>query len=429
MWWKSRLFLCSVCLHIMFLTIFSISGKVKAETNEADGFIIKADRVIGTGMTASIVKQETSTNDGKIMLRFHYDSATIYGMSLVKQVNSPKGPVSITLKADGPVTVKGMTVDTTAISFQGVCIKASEMVPKLAMENVVMVAHYMNNEDSSIKQLVLNTISGQVGGPQPGKLGILQGLGKLSEQKLDQEIERISKGHLPLTCEEGAAEQGKNGKITDPVNDVVGVGTKPLEPVTKVVDSVTKPLEPVTKVVDSVTKPLDPVTKVVDSVTKPLDPVTDVVDSVTKPLEPVTKVVDSVTKPLEPVTKPLEPVVKPVERVVKTVEPVVTDTKKKVEGTVQSVCERLNDAKGVISKELALNLIDEAHKKQVALGAVCSDNATETEWLEKWNDGLLKSLGLLDLLGRIKLDDLVEQLEKMRDNVSKVKDGVILFRP
>ncbi|MDQ6596018.1 hypothetical protein [Bacillus salipaludis] len=380
MWWKSRLFLCSVCLHIMFLTIFSISGKVKAETNEADGFIIKADRVIGTGMTASIVKQETSTNDGKIMLRFHYDSATIYGMSLVKQVNSPKGPVSITLKADGPVTVKGMTVDTTAISFQGVCIKASEMVPKLAMENVVMVAHYMNNEDSSIKQLVLNTISGQVGGPQPGKLGILQGLGKLSEQKLDQEIERISKGHLPLTCEEGAAEQGKNGKITDPVNDVVGVGTKPLEPVTK-------------------------------------------------PLDPVTDVVDSVTKPLEPVTKPLEPVVKPVERVVKTVEPVVTDTKKKVEGTVQSVCERLNDAKGVISKELALNLIDEAHKKQVALGAVCSDNATETEWLEKWNDGLLKSLGLLDLLGRIKLDDLVEQLEKMRDNVSKVKDGVILFRP
>ncbi|WP_026573193.1 hypothetical protein [Bacillus sp. UNC438CL73TsuS30] len=422
MWWKSRLFLCSVCLHIMFLTIFSISGKVKAETNEADGFIIKADRVIGTGMTASIVKQETSTNDGKIMLRLHYDSATIYGMRLVKQVNSPKGPVSITLKANGPVEVKGMTVDTTAISFQGACIKASESVPKLGMENVVMVAHYMNNADSSIKQLVLNTISGQVGGPQPGKLGILQGLGKLSGQKLNQEIERISKGHFPLTCEEGAAEQGKNGKITDPVNDVVGVGTKRLEPVTKVVDPVTKPLEPVTKVVDSVTEPLDPVTKVVDSVTKPLDPVT-------KPLDPVTKVVDSVTKVVDSVTKPLERVVKPVEPVVKTVEPVVTDTKKKVEETVQSVCERLDDEKGVISKELALDLIDEALKKQVALGAVCSDNASETEWLEEWNDGLLESLGLLDLLGRLKLDDPVEQLEKMRDLVSKEKDGVILFQP
>ncbi|MGG1396590.1 hypothetical protein ABE288_01875 [Bacillus salipaludis] len=403
----------------MFLTIFSISGKVNAETNEADGFIIKADRVIGTGVTASIVKQETSTNDGKIMLRFHYDSATIYGMRLVKQVNSPKGPFSITLKANGPVVVKGMTIDTTAISFQGACIKASETVPKLGMENVVMVAHYMNNADSSIKKLVLNTISGQVGGTHPGKLGILQGLGKLSGQKLNQEIERISKGHLPLTCEEGAVMQGKNGKITSPVNDV---GTKPLEPVTKVGDSVTKPLDPVTKVVDSVTKPLDPVTKVVDPVTKPLDPVTKVVDSVTKPLDPVTKVVD-------PVTKPLEPVVKPVERVVKTVEPVVTDTKKKVEETVQSVCERLDDEKGVISKELALDLIDEALKKQVALGAVCSDNASETKWLEKWNDGLLKSLGLLDLLGRIKLDDPVEQLEKMRDNVSKEKDGVILFRP
>lgn len=400
MWWKSRIFLCSICLHIMFLTIFSISGKVKAETNEADGFIIKADRVIGTGMTAFIVKQETSTNDGKPMLRFHYDSATIYGMSLVKQVNSPKGPVSITLKANGPVTVKGMTVDTTAISFQGACIKASETVPELGMENVVMVAHYMDNADSSIKQLVLNTISGQAGGSEPGKLGILQELGKLSGQKLNQEIEKISKRHLPLTCEEGADEQGKNSKITKPVNDVVGVVTKPLEPVTKVVDSGTKPLDPVTKVVDSVSEPLEPVTK---------------------PLEPVTKVVDSATKPLEPVVKPVEPVVK-------TVEPVVTETKKKVEETVQSVCERLDDAKGVISKELALDLIDEALKKQVALGAVCSENATETKWLEKWNDGLLKSLGLLDLLGRIMLDDPVEQLEKMRDNVSKEKDGVILFR-
>lgn len=407
MWWKSRIFLCSICLHIMFLTIFSISGKVKAETNEADGFIIKADRVIGTGMTASIVKQETSTNDGKPMLRFHYDSATIYGMSLVKQVNSPKGPVSITLKANGPVTVKGMTVDTTAISFQGACIKASETVPELGMENVEMVAHYMDNGDSSIKQLVLTTISGQAGGSEPGKLGILQELGKLSGQKLNQEIEKISKRHLPLTCKEGADEQGKNGKITKPVNDVVGVVTKPLEPVTKVVDSVTKPLDPVTKVVDSVSEPVEPVTKVVDSVAKPLDP--------------VTKVVDSATKPLEPVVKPVEPVVK-------TVEPVVMETKKKVEGTLQSVCERLDDAKGVISKELALDLIDEALKKQGALGDVCSENATETKWLEKWNDGLLKSLGLLDLLGRIMLDDPVEQLEKMRDNVSKEKDGVILFR-
>src|SRR4051812_7778396 len=101
MWWKSKIILLSLCLPLMCLTIFSLGGAVKAENRDTEGFIIEADRVVGSGMTASIIKQETSTNNGKPMLRFYYKSATIYGMKLTKQVDSPKGAVTISLKANG----------------------------------------------------------------------------------------------------------------------------------------------------------------------------------------------------------------------------------------------------------------------------------------------------------------------------------------
>ncbi|MEH7335393.1 hypothetical protein V7161_22485 [Neobacillus drentensis] len=397
MWWKSKFILLSCSLTLMFLSICSLGKSAHAEKLDTDGFIIEADRVVGSGMTASIVKQETTENDQKPMLRFQYQSATIYGMRLTKLVDSANGPVSITLKASGPVTVKGMTVDTTAISFKGACINASETVPELGMEDVVMVAHYMKAEDSLIEKLVLNTISGNAGTEKPGKLQVLQDLSLLPLNQLDKEIEKISAGHLPLTCTDGSktdASSGSIGKITDPIQDVIDVVTNPLDPVTK-------PLEPILKPLDPVTKPLEPILK---------------------PLEPI-------TKPLEPVLKPLEPVVKPLEPMLKPLEPVISGTTEKVEQVVKSVCEQMEDEKGVIHKELALALIDEAIEKKLPLNKVCQTNTSLTKELQSWEESLLKSLGLIDLLGKVIIQDPIQQLNKMRDKISKTKDGAIIFTP
>ncbi|WP_223589679.1 hypothetical protein [Neobacillus bataviensis] len=383
MWWKSKFILLSCSLTLMFLSICSLGKSVYAEKLDTEGFIIEADRVVGSGMTASIVKQETTENDQKPMLRFQYQSATIYGMRLTKMVDSANGPVSITLKASGPVTVKGMTVDTTAISFKGACINASETVPELGMEDVVMVAHYMKAEDSLIEKLVLNTISGNAGAEKPGKLQVLQDLSLLPLDQLDKKIEKISAGHLPLTCADGSktdAPSGGIGKITDPIQDVIDVVTNPLEPVTK-------------------------------------------------PLEPILKPLDPITKPLEPVLKPLEPVVKPLEPVLKPLEPVISGTTEKVEQVVKSVCEQMEDAKGVINKELALALIDEAIAKKLPLNKVCQTNTSLTKELQSWEESLLKSLGLIDLLGKVIVQDPIQQLNKMRDKISKTKDGAIIFTP
>ena len=439
MWWKSKFVLFSLCLELMFLTFFTFDKGAKAAGTSSNGFIIEADRVIGNGMTASIVKQETSSKDQQPMLRIQYKSATIYGMKLTKEVNSPKGPLSITLKAKGPVTVMNMTVDTTAISFQGACLKASDTVPEIGMEHVVMVAHFMNSGDSDIENLILDTVSGDTNPPKPGKLKILQDLSLLPVNQLDNEIKKISSGHFPLTCVD-ESKQGQSGPIsilTNPIKDVVDIITKPLDPVLQPLDPVLTPLDPVLKPLDPVLKPLDPVLKPLDPVLKPLDPVLKPLDPVLKPLDPVLKPLDPVLKPLDPVLKQIDPVLQPVadpvvkavDPVVKATDPVVKSTTETVNQTIKSACTKLSEANGVITKELALNLVDEAINKKLSFTTVCQNDSSITSELQKWEGTLLKSLGLVDLFGKLIPMDPMQELNKFRDKISTEEEGTVLFRP
>ncbi|MEH7096184.1 hypothetical protein V7077_15600, partial [Neobacillus vireti] len=283
MWWKRKPILLCFCILLLMLTLPSLGNPVfAAEKSTDDGFIIEADRVVGSGMNATIVKQETTQKNGQLMLRIQYQSATIYGMRLTKQIDTPTGAVSISLKANGPVTVKNMTVDTTAISFTGACINAAETIPEVGMENVVMAAHYMKSVDSLIEQLTLTTLSGKTNPQKPDTIKVLQDLGLLPLKEMDKEIEKITTGHLPLMCEDPSKIGGgtkSDGTLHDPIKDTTGLVTKPLEPVTDSLKPVLDPLEPVLKPVEPVTRPLEPVLKPIEPVTKPLEPVL-------KPIEP-----------------------------------------------------------------------------------------------------------------------------------------------
>ena len=423
MWWKTKFILIVCCLTLMCLPLLSPANSIKAaENSNTEGFIIEADKVVGTGMKASIVKQETSTSNSKPMLRIQYESATIYGMKLTKPVSTGKGTVSITLSANGPVTVYGMTVDTTAISFKGACLKAGETIPELGMENVVMVAHYMKSENSIIEQLVLNTVNGNAQPNKPGQLQILQDLAVLPLSQLDKEIEKMTSGQLPLACSDGSIqEEASAGTGIEQLPDGIGVVTDPLEPVLDplepILDPVTKPLEPI---LDPVTKPLEPI---LDPVTKPLEPI---LEPITKPLEPI---VDQVTKPLEPivdtVTKPVKPIV---DTVTKPLEPIVSGTVGAADQVVQTVCTKVRDANGVITKQLALELMDEAISKKIPLNQVCQENKSVLQMVGNLEDSLLKSLGMVDLFGKI-LGDPIDVLYKMRDKVLKKPDGAIIYSP
>lgn len=400
MWWKNKVFLFSFCVHLILFSLSAFSGVVKAEGSSTEGFIIEADRVIGSGVSVGIISQETSASQGRPMLRFQYESATIYGMKLTKQVKNDKGAVSITLKAKGPVTVKDMIVDVTAISFKGVCLKAGETLPELGMENIVMVAHYMNSADSVIKNLLLNTDNDNTGIEEPGKLKILEELAMLPLNQLEKEIERITSENLPLTCEQSEETVGIG---TDPINDVIKEVTNPIYPVLDPLQPVIEPIEPVLESLVPVLKPLDPVLEPIEPILKPLEPVMKPVDPVLKPLEPL---LNPLSPTINPSTKPLEPVVGGVVEMEKT------------------TCEKLSNGNGVITKELALELIDEAIEKRISLSSMCQDNTELMTTLQEWENS---SLGLLDLLGKLNPINPTEQLYKMRAKIEKKADGTIVF--
>jgi hypothetical protein len=136
-----------------------------------------------------------------------------------------------------------------------------------------------------------------------------------------------------------------------------------------------------------------------------------------------------VLKLLKPVLKPLDPVTKSPDPIIKPLDPIVSGPSDKVEQSLQSACDQIKDNNGVITKELALSLIDEAIANKLTLTTVCRKDTSLTNELQKWQDGLLKSLGLLDVLGQLQPMDPIQQLTKMHEKIAKEQAGVIIYKP
>lgn len=440
---KNRIFLVMLSLQLAALSFLPFIEKAIAATSDVEGFIIQADRVVGENMKAMVVAGETSGSKAKPMLRITYDSAKIYGMRLTKQFRTPGGTVSITMKASGPVQIKGMQVDASAISFKGACVHAAKVIPNAALEGVTMVAHTMNAANSSLEQLKLETVNGNGGVQKPGTLKILQELGSMPFEQMNKEIKKITSGQLPLTCE-GVSEEDELpekvedavGTVADPVDDLLDEVEDPLD---GTIGKVTDPLDDtIGKVTDPVKDTIGKVTgSLKDTIGKVTDPLEDTVGKVTDPLkdtigkvtEPVEDTVDKVTTPVEEavgkVTEPVKEVVKETTVTAKKVtEPVAEPAKKTVDETAKAACEKLGALNGEMTKELALELIDKALAENKMLNELCPTDATLTKQLEKWTEDLLDSLGLLSLLGLKPSEE--EQLKKMREAILKEPDGSIL---
>ncbi|RSD26725.1 hypothetical protein [Mesobacillus subterraneus] len=436
---KYKILLLGLSIQLAFLSLLPFIHHGEAASLDADGFIIEADRVEGENMKAMIVAGETSSSHAKPMLRITYDSAKIYGMRLTKQFQTPGGSVSLTMKASGPVQIKGMQVDASAISFKGACLHAGKVIPNAALEGVNMVAHSMNAANSSLDQLQLQTVNGNGGIQKPGPLKILQDLSSLPLEQMKKEIEKLTAGQLPLTCEGAGGEDGEEdtaGVVIDPAEDVADSVTEPIdETIGKVTDplegeigKVTDPLE------DTIGKVTDPLEETIGKLTDPLkdtigkvtDPLKDTVSKVTAPVkETVEKVTEPVKGTVGKVTEPVQETAKKTVDTAKTVtEPVVEPVKKTVDKTAKTSCDKLAIAQGEITKELALELIDQALEEDKLLKELCPTDATLTSQLEKLTEGLLDSLGLLSLLGLKPSEE--EQLKKMKQALLKEPDGTII---
>lgn len=423
---KNKLILFVLSIQLAALSFFPFIQNAGASTYDAGGFIIQADRVVGENMKAMIIMGEKAGSEAEPMLRITYDTVQIYGMKLTKQLQTGGGTVSITMKASGPVHIKGMQVDTSAISFKGACVHAAKLMPSAALEDVTMVAHSMNADSSSLDQLQLQTINGDGGVQKPGNLKILQDLSTMPFEQMKKEIGKITSGQLPLTCDGGLLKDGKVadgiGNITDPILDGV---TNPIgEVIDPLEDTVGKITDPLKDTVGKITDPLK------DTVGKVTDPLRNTVGEVTTPVkDTVGKVADGVVSPVigeaDKVTAPVKETVKTTTDTAKAVaQPALEPVKNKVDQTAKTACEKLSEANGKMTKELALELIDQALKENKALNELCPEDAALTKQLENWTEGLLNSLGLLSLLGVKPSEE--EQLKKMKEAILKEPDGTVI---
>ncbi|RLQ91096.1 hypothetical protein [Falsibacillus albus] len=392
---------------ILFISVPG-SGANASAKQDTDGFIIQADQVVGKNMMATIINQETSLHKKETMLRIHYDQATIYGMRLTKEFNTPTGPVSITMKADGPVTIQDMTVDASALSFKGACIRASTLVPDPGLKDVVMVAHHMSSSHSDLGKLLLETTRGYKAPKKPDKLSLLKDIGLLPLNQLNEEIANIKDGNLPLTCDESSKNENKSGSSAGKtLEDAIGKAANPTKELQDTVDKVGK-------TVGDVSKPLK---DVIDSTTKPLK---DTVGAVTKPLKDAA---DSVTGAVDDATKPVKKTVKDA-----TQTKVVKNTTKQVDHTLTETCDQLGRADGKVTKEVGLELVDQALKTHQPLTKLCSDKASTQNLVDQLQDNLLDDLGLSSLLGMGGNHDQYDEafLKELKSQLLKKKDGEII---
>ncbi|HET7522308.1 MAG TPA: DUF6230 family protein [Bacillales bacterium] len=233
-------------------------NRANAASSSNYGFVIHSNSIEGKGMTASIAIVETSKGKRPV-LRFHYESATIHGLTMTKVVNTPNG--AMTVKITAPlVTAKNMTVDATGFSASGACLKLGKTYPQLVLQDVTLEAQQQKAGHIRLQGATVRAVQGDHGLAHPGPSKVIEGLLDLSLESLKEAIADLMSGHFPLTCGENSenpktASDGQDpiSKTTDQVKDTVekvkdGLGAV-LEPgglagdIEGIVDNVKGPIE------------------------------------------------------------------------------------------------------------------------------------------------------------------------------------------
>lgn len=390
---ECKFIMAIISLHIFMLFLLPPMPFAKAEAADSGGFVIQADRVVGTNMNPSIVFTETSSRDKVPMMRIHYEEAVIYGMRLTKQLNTPQGPVSITLKANGPVRMRDMTVDTSAISLKGACLRTTETLPQAGLEDVTMLVHYMNADGSNIEQLMLQTVAGNEGPAKPEKTQILVDLALLPYNQAVKEVQRMSEEKAPLLCDEPEDEEKTEPSTEKAARPITGVS-----PEEKVLDQ-NAPDQIVPEEAEEV------IDETIEEVTEPVEEITD---QVTEPVkETVKKTVRPINeKVIKPTEKKLEPITKPVQE------------------NLSAACKGLRDSGGKVSKDLGIDLIDEALKKDKALTELCDENASLSKQLEQLEEGMIDKLGLGILFKTLSNEE--QRLNRMKERLERKDENYII---
>lgn len=324
-------FLMALILPLLLISA-SLPRTTFASQVGADYFTIEAGQIQGVMLPPKIVFVDPESAHPRPAVQFHYQEATITGMTLYKQLDTGNGPMLVKIQASEPIHVTNLSVTATSFSFTGACLDFSHPAQAIVMNNVTMQATAMTSDAMASNGLTLATEKGDLPVQNQGIPSFLQSI--MNENSFSSEKQKaleIESGHSLLMCP--ASNQGSPQKT-----GVLPTGKAPSKLVKQVAGFDPAQLSHVIPPPSDLLTKTDPVLKTVKiqmpggistGVTKTVG---QVVKKATDP-STVTKTIGQVGKTAtDPST-----VTKTVDQVVKT----ATDTTKSVTKTVTKTTEQL----------------------------------------------------------------------------------------
>ncbi|HEX7066262.1 MAG TPA: hypothetical protein VF199_14435, partial [Bacillales bacterium] len=228
-----------IYLAVILLIAFSVpfNGRSATAAEPSPGFVIHSDRIEGEMMVPGV----TVGPNGQPMLVFKYASATIHGLKLTNVVNSPDGPITIIITAP-LVKAKNMTVRATGFSAGGACLELGKTYPQIALKNVNILARHMEASQIDLQGLNVSVVEGAHGQKRPATSKVIKDLLGLPANALEDAIDDLLSGHMPLSCRapENAGENDGDNSDGTVVANKVQDGT---DKIGKVIDETGKPVE------------------------------------------------------------------------------------------------------------------------------------------------------------------------------------------
>lgn len=194
----------NIWLSLILIAAFTIPfGNRASAAQKSETFVIHADQISGNMLPPTLVIE-----NGRPYLRFQYATATIQGLTLTKELQTPSGPMTVKVKAPS-ATAKNLKVDVAAFSFGGACLKLGKAYPQLALKNMTLAVHKQTAGELSLQNAKISSVPGNHRLAKPSVPGLLANLANTTSGSLQNAIQQLMNGHVPLLQCGGTTD--KNG--------------------------------------------------------------------------------------------------------------------------------------------------------------------------------------------------------------------------
>ncbi|UOE75819.1 hypothetical protein [Parageobacillus thermoglucosidasius] len=202
---RKKMKIVSLVFLLVMVFCFPLGGTDQAEATAPDGFVIHADKVVGTLDLGGIIIGVPGGLIGELPIAFL--QAKIYGLTLTKLVRTGHGTMVLTIKSNDIVHVNFMNARVTGLDIGGLCFDGIPIIEQ-CLKDVTLSAVNLTTNNIQIPNMSVETSF------DPEEVSQVQSLAEsLSQQDLEKEVE-----NLILAIHE--LENGKEGNEIETFKEV-----------------------------------------------------------------------------------------------------------------------------------------------------------------------------------------------------------------